>query len=102
MESDSGPRLTLPSNATKLKAKGQQGTNRIIATCLSILEELGSEHDGAVHRLRAALPDNEKAFADLIRWFDEDRYDILRTRILRAVNDARREMEETIDSLRIE
>ncbi len=96
-----GPRVSLPSAAALLKAKTATTTNRTIATFLAILEELGTEHDCAIHRLHDALPADKKAFADLLDWFNEERYDILRTRVLRAANDARREMDDTIDSLRL-
>ncbi len=96
-----GPRVSLPSPAALLKAKTASTTNRTIATFLAILEELGTEHDCAIHRLHDALPADQKAYAELLSWFSEERYDILRTRVLRAANDARRELDETVDSLRL-
>jgi len=94
-------RFTLPEASALLKTKVSLETNRIIATYLSILEEIGSEHDEAVAKLREALPPDKKAYADLIRYFTEDKYEIMRSRVLRAANDARREIETTIDAIRI-
>lgn len=99
--SDTGPHVSLPSPAALLKAKTSTTTNRLIATFLGILEELGTEHDAAMHRLHEALPADEKAYAELLNWFDEDKFLILRNRVLRAANDGKREMEETVDSLRL-
>jgi hypothetical protein len=103
MDSNIAPqaRVTLPSPAVLLRTKVLLATNRLIAMYLSILEEIGTEHDEAIAKLRAALPPDQKPYADLICYFTEDKYDTLRSRVLRAANDARRELEETITILRL-
>jgi len=92
---------TVPTTADLLRYKLNTEINRVIATYLSILEELGSDHDEAISKLRAALPEHEKPYADLLCYFSEDKYEIVRARVLRAANDARREIEAAIDNSRI-
>ncbi len=92
--------VTLPAPAALLRAKVLQATNRVIATNLSILEDLANEHDAAMQKLREALPPELKSYVDLADHFTDVKFETLRGRILRACNDARREIEETTASLR--
>ncbi len=98
MEQDSQGQLT---PAVMLRAKTLQAINRVIATNLSILEDLANEHDAAMQKLRTALPADYQPYVDLADHFTDVKFDTLRTRILRACNDARREIEETVQSLRL-
>lgn len=101
-ETDSFIRLTLPSASEMLVAKTRLATNRVIAINVSILEDLANEHDAAMAKLREALPHEFKPYVALADHFDEIKFGTLRNRILRACNDARREIEDTVASLRLE
>lgn len=96
-----GAPFTLPAPRDMIRAKLLQGTNRIIATNLAILEELGEEHAVAMTKLREALPSPYRAYVELADHFTESRYETLRNRILRVCNDARREMEDLISNMRL-
>ncbi len=98
MEQDSQGQLT---PAVMLRAKTLQAINRVIATNLSILEDLANEHDAAMAKLRAALPADYQTYVDLADHFNDVKFETLRGRILRACNDARREIEETAQTLRL-
>jgi hypothetical protein len=101
-ETDSPHGLTLPSDSAFLLTKTRLAINRVIAINLSILEDLANEHDAAMAKLRDALPADLKSYVDLADHFDDVKFGTLRNRILRACNDAGREIEETIQNLRIE
>lgn len=96
------PALTLPSAGAMLRAKAHQGTNRTIAATLAILEDIADDHAAAMAKLRAALPEAQRPLVDLADWFNESRFDTLRTRILKTANDGRRDMEDTIAGLRLD
>ncbi len=87
--------------AVMLRAKTLQAINRVIATNLSILEDLANEHDAAMQKLRTALPPDYQTYVDLADHFTDVKFETLRGRILRACNDARREIEETVQTLRL-
>lgn len=93
--------LFLPAPAVLLRAKLLQSTNRIIASNLSILEDLANEHDEAMAKLRGALPTELKAYVDLADHFTDVKFQTLRTRIIKTCNDARREIEETVEALHL-
>lgn len=94
--------LHLPSTGDLLRAKNAQNTNRVIAATLSIIEEVADDHDAALDKLRSALPAEYKAYVDLAAPMTEARFDALRARVLKVANDSRRDLEETIQTLRIE
>lgn len=100
MESDI--RVSVPTPAALLKTKILLATNRTIATNLSILEELADEHDVAMTKLRNKLPASYRDYVDLADHFTENKFELLRNRILRTANDARRELEEVVENLRLE
>lgn len=98
---ENGQTVSLPDPATMLKVKTQLAVNRLLATYLSILEEVADDHDAAMDKLRAALPANYNGFVDLAECLPDAKFETLRRRVLKVGNDARREIEETIDSLRL-
>jgi hypothetical protein len=100
-EKDSFTQLSLPAPAQILRAKTLQSVNRVIAINISILEDLANEHDAAMTKLRDALPPEYKPYVDLADHFSDEKFGTLRNRILRACNDARREIDDTVDSLRL-
>ncbi len=87
--------------AVMLRAKTLQAINRVIATNLSILEDLANEHDAAMAKLRDALPPDYRPYVDLADHFTDVKFETLRGRILRACNDANREIQETAKTLRL-
>lgn len=93
--------LILPDAATLLKAKTLLATNRVIATYLTILEEITDEHDEAMGKLMDALPPEHRGAVVLADHLGDARLDAVRRRVLKCGNDARRELEETIDNLRL-
>ena len=100
-QADSFTQLSLPAPAQILRAKTLQATNRVIAINVSILEDLANEHDAAMTKLRDALPAEYKPYVDLADHFSDEKFGTLRNRILRACNDARREIDDTVESLRL-
>jgi hypothetical protein len=101
MEQDQAT-LSLPAPAQILRAKTLQATNRAAAINVSILEDLANDHDFAMAKLRDALPPEFKPYVALADHFDEVKFGTLRNRMLRACNDARREIEEATKALRLE
>ena len=93
----SGPVVTLPPAAELIKAKAQQGTKRIIAATMSVVEEMADEHDNAMSKLRAALPKDYQKYVDLADWMNEARFEGFRARISKVTNDAYRDLEDMID-----
>lgn len=93
--------LTLPDAATLIKAKALLATNRMMATYLTILEEIVDEHDEAMGKLMDALPPEHKANVVLADHLGDARLEAIRRRVLKVGNDARRELDETVDNLRI-
>ena len=101
-ELSSTPSVRLPSAGSLLHAKNCQGTNRIIASSLSVLEEVLDEHEAALRKLKAALPTQYHAYVDLANPITDTRFDALRARILKVANDSKRDLDEQIDALRVE
>lgn len=85
-----------------MRAKNQLNTNRVIAVTLSVLEEVIDEHDAALAKLKAALPNQYKEYVDLANPITEPRFESLRGRVLKVTNDNKRDLDETIQNLRIE
>ena len=100
-DTDSFTQLSLPAPAQILRAKTLQSINRVIAINISVLEDLADEHASAMQKLREALPHEYKPYVDLADFFSDEKFGTLRNRILRACNDARREIDDTVDSLRL-
>jgi hypothetical protein len=96
------PILSLPNKTAILKSKGLTVINRIMANYLAISEEIVDEHDDAMTKLEDALPSEYKTFVRLADYLPDTKNEARRSRILRVGNDARRELEETIDALRLE
>lgn len=66
----------------------------LFTSFLITLEDLGLEHDTALDKLTAALPAEYKTYVDLADYFDEDKGQILRKRVLDRGNHAVRELDE--------
>lgn len=88
--------------ATHLKTKALQLGNRVAAIYLSLLEDLANDHDNALDKLRTHLPADYKHYVDLADYLSEARFESLRNRVLKAANDARREMGDEIKQIRFE
>ncbi len=89
--------VELPDVNTLLKFKARQAINRVMATYLSNLEEVADEHDESMGKLIDALPDALKAHVALADHFGESRFEAIRKHVLKAGNDALRELEDQID-----
>lgn len=94
--------LRLPSTSEILKSKNSLNTNRMIAVSLSVLEEIIDEHDAALAKLKAALPNQYKEYVELANPVTDVRFESLRGRILKVANDGKRDLDDTIQNLRIE
>jgi hypothetical protein len=93
--------LSLPDASTLLKAKIRMAINRLMATYLSNWEETADQHDEAMGRLIDALPAEQKANVVLADSFGETRFEAVRRHVLKTGNDSVRDIEETIDNLRL-
>lgn len=97
----SGQRVSLPDNATLLKAKVRFGVVRLFKNYLFEFEALVESHDEALAKLKAALPEEEKVLVDLADYLSDSKIELLRKRVLGLGNDLIRDLETTIDSLRL-
>lgn len=95
------PRVSLPDQSALLKTKIHLALNRVMAMYLSHLEQLGDEHDEAMGKLIDALPEAERAKVHLADIYGQVRFDAIRRYVLKAGNDACRELEEAVDFLRL-
>jgi hypothetical protein len=93
--------FTLPDPATFLKAKIRLAINRLMATYLSNWEETADQHDEAMGRLMDSLPPEHKGSMVLADSFGEVRWDAVRKHVLKVGNEGIRELEETVDALRL-
>lgn len=93
--------ITLPSNGTLLKAKARFGVTRLFKGFLFEFEALVAAHDEAMAKLRTALPPEYKAHVDLADYLSDQKVDLMRKRVLTQGNDLIREMDTTVDSLRL-
>lgn len=94
--------VSLPDATTLLKTKIALAINRLMATYLAQLEQLGDEHDEAMGKLMDALPVEHRASVHLADIYGEVRFDAIRRAVLKAGNDGRRELDEHVDYLRLE
>ena len=76
--------------------------NRIMATYLGQLEQLADEHDEAMGKLVDVLPVEHKASVHLADIYGDARFEAIRKAVLNAGNAQRRELEETVDFLRLD
>ena len=64
---------------------------------LILLEDLGDDHDTAMNKLRAALPEGHRAFVDLADYLTPERGNLLRKKVLDAGNDTKREIDKLLE-----
>jgi hypothetical protein len=95
-------RAELPSNGEFLKFKIRQMVTRQFKGYLDILELLVDDHDEAMGKLMDSLPVQYKVNVKLADYLPNHRLEDYRQRILDVGNDVIRDLEETIDNLRIE
>jgi hypothetical protein len=96
-----GASLSMPDNATLIKAKSRQAINRLLRNYLDLLEDLADEHDEAMGRVVDSLPESYRPLIIVADHFGEARFNAIRKRVLDAGNDVAREIETSIDNLRI-
>lgn len=94
--------VSLPDAAALLKAKVRLALNRVMAIYLSNLEEIRDEHGEAMQRLMDVLPEEHKAETYVANVFGDARFEAMRKHVLKAGNDACRELEEMISYLRLD
>lgn len=66
---------------------------------LEILEELFEQHDDAMEKLRAALPEEYKKFVDLADYLNDAKFEGIRKKILSSGNDVIRTLEKQLENL---
>jgi hypothetical protein len=98
---EAGQRVSLPDKATLLKAKVRFGVTRLFKNYLFEFEALVDAHDEALLKLKTALPDAYKGHVDLADYLSDAKIELLRKRVLTLGNDLIREMDNTVDSLRL-
>lgn len=99
---NSGGQVSIPNKSVLIKAKARLGITRLFKNYLFGLEELIVMHDEAMKKLHDELPEQYKGYVKLADYLSDARVEILRRKVLGAGNDAIRDMDETIDSLRID
>lgn len=95
------PRVNLPDPGALLKTKIHLALNRVMAIYLGHLEQLADEHDEAMRKLMDVLPESERAKVHLADIYGEARFDAIRRYVLKAGNDADRDLGEAVDFLRL-
>lgn len=93
--------VTLPSAADLLKAKIHLVITALFKGYLCRMEEWTEDHDAAMAKLKAALPDDIKHYVELADYLPDTKLEHHRTAVLRAGNNAIRELQEVVDSLRL-
>lgn len=96
------PRVSLPAKSEVVKAKVGLGVTRLFKTYLYGLEGLTHDHDEAMGKLRDALPPEYKHYVDLADYLSDDKLQRMRNGVLRNGNDLIRDIQETVDGLRID
>lgn len=89
--------------------KGQGGNDSEIATFqirrnvtllfksqLEMLEDIADEHDNAMAKLKEKLPKQYQDYIDLADYLNEQKFEMLRKRILGKGNDCIRNIEESL------
>lgn len=97
----SGATATLPLPADMLKAKIHLAITALFAGYLTLSEEWTEDHDAAMAKLKAALPKDYKHYVELADYLPDSKLDAHRKKVLRAGNNAIRELHELVDSLRL-
>lgn len=93
--------LSITDGAFLLKAKIRTNITRVMATYLTLLEDVSEEHDESMGKLVDALAPDQKQFAILADHFGDARFEAIRRHVLKAGNDSIRELEGMIDALQI-
>lgn len=99
---ESAQRLSLPSNTDLLKVKVRLGITRLFKSYLYLIEELVDEHDLAMGHLIDALPPEQRPLVILSDHFTDTRMEAVRKRVLTLGNNEIRELEQTLDALRLD
>jgi hypothetical protein len=93
--------VSVPDNATLLKAKVRLSINRLLRNYLSLLEEVADEHDEAMGKVYDALPPQYQPLIAVADHLGDTRFNAIRKRTLDAGNDSIRDLEEAINNLRV-
>lgn len=96
------PQVSIPEKSVLLKAKVRLGITRLFKEYLFGLEEFVALHDEAMKKLQDELPDQYKKYVNLADYLSDVRVETLRKKILGTGNNAIRDLDETIDSLRVD
>lgn len=68
---------------------------------LTVLEDLGVDHDSAMEKLYNSLPEQYKTYVKLADYLDEAKSNLLRSKILGGGNDCIRELEQHLENYNI-
>lgn len=79
-----------------LQFSARRHTVVLFKDVLSLLETLAEEHDEAMAKLQAALPEEYHAYLTLADYFTEEKADRLRRAVLSRGNDCSRAIQEEI------
>jgi len=94
--------VVLPDSADFLKVRIQLVITSLFKTYLCLTEEWTEDHDVAMAKLKAALPADLKQYVELADYLPDTKLDSHRNKVLRAGNNAIRELHEVVDSLRLD
>ena len=84
-----------------LRFQQQRIVTLLFKEFLSMMEELGAEHDIALDKLVAALPADYQAYVDLADYLTPERAQLLRKRILDRGNSTVRALSDNLDAFSI-
>ena len=91
-----------PNRGSVIKAKVRLGVTRLFKNYLFEFESLVSAHDEAIAKLKSALPEQYRMHVELADYLSDTKIEIMRKKVLGAGNDLIRDVDDTVDALRIE
>lgn len=96
-----GQTVSLPDASDILKARIHIVITSLFKGYLCLSEEWTDDHDTAMAKLKAALPADVKHYVELADYLPDSKLKTHRNNVLRAGNNAIRELQEVVDSLRL-
>lgn len=89
------PQVSLDLNA-HVQAVCERHVVVLFKEVLGMFEQLGEEHDEALHKLFEALPPTYQPYVDLADHFTQEKADRIRRAVLARGNDAKRAIREEL------
>ncbi len=84
-----------------LRFQADKEIRQLFKTFLVVIEDLTVEHDAALGRIEAALPDQYKPYIRVADWLDETKASLIRSKILDAGNNCLRAIDGHIQNFDI-